>query len=65
MALLDGALLGIALATHPDDFPTALREYEHEMFDRTSRAARMSADMQELLMSPNAAQRMLAFFQPD
>lgn len=64
MALLDGALLGLALATHPDDFPAAVGEYEREMFERTSVAARMSADMQELLMSPDAAQKMLAFFQP-
>lgn len=64
MALLDGALLGLALAAHPDDFPAAVREYEREMFERTSAAARMSADMQELLMSPDAAQKMLAFFQP-
>jgi 2-polyprenyl-6-methoxyphenol hydroxylase-like FAD-dependent oxidoreductase len=64
MALLDGALLGLALAAHPDDFPTAVKEYEREMFERTGAAARMSADMQELLMSPDAARRMLAFFQP-
>ncbi|MFE9580945.1 FAD-dependent oxidoreductase [Nocardia sp. NPDC006044] len=64
MALLDGAVLGLALAAHPNDFPTAVKEYEREMFERTSAAARMSADMQELLMSPDAAQRLLAFFQP-
>jgi hypothetical protein len=34
------------------------------MFERTSAAARMSADLQELLMSPGAARKMLAFFQP-
>ncbi|MFE1228841.1 hypothetical protein [Streptomyces sp. NPDC059442] len=28
-------------------------------------AARMPADLHELLMSPDAARRMLAFFQPD
>ncbi|WP_317441213.1 FAD-dependent oxidoreductase [Streptomyces collinus] len=65
MALLDGALLGLALAAHPDDFPAAVEEYEHEMFERTGAAARMSADMQALLMSPDAAQEMLAFFHPD
>ncbi|MFE9498929.1 FAD-dependent oxidoreductase [Streptomyces collinus] len=65
MAMLDGALLGLALAAHPDDHPAAVEEYEHEMFERTGAAARMSADMQELLMSPDAAQEMLAFFQPD
>jgi 2-polyprenyl-6-methoxyphenol hydroxylase-like FAD-dependent oxidoreductase len=64
MALLDGALLGLALAAHPDDFPTAVREYEREMFERTSAAARMSTDMQEMLMSPDASRRLLEFFQP-
>ncbi|MEJ2856839.1 MULTISPECIES: FAD-dependent oxidoreductase [unclassified Saccharothrix] len=65
MALLDGALLGLALAAHPDDFPTAVKEYEREMFDRTSVAARMSAQLQEVLSGPDAGRRMLAFFQPD
>ncbi|OQD53366.1 FAD-dependent oxidoreductase [Streptomyces phaeoluteigriseus] len=65
MALLDGALLGLALAAHPDDFPAAVREHEREMFERTSAAARMSTDLQELLMSPDAGKKMLAFFQPD
>ncbi|GHC36486.1 FAD-dependent oxidoreductase [Streptomyces cinnamoneus] len=64
MALLDGALLGLALAAHPDDFPAAVKEYEREMFERTSAAGRQSAHVQEILMSPDAAQRMLAFFQP-
>jgi 2-polyprenyl-6-methoxyphenol hydroxylase-like FAD-dependent oxidoreductase len=64
MALLDGALLGLALTAHPDDFPAAVKEYEREMFERTSATARMSADMQELLSSPDAAQKLLAFFQP-
>lgn len=64
MALLDGALLGLALAAHPDDFPAAVKEYEREMFERTSAAARMSAGMQELLTSPDAGRKMLAFLQP-
>ncbi|MEU6104585.1 FAD-dependent oxidoreductase [Streptomyces flaveolus] len=63
MALLDGALLGLALAAHPDDFPAAVEEYEREMFARSSAAARMSARMQDLLTSPDAARKMLAFFQ--
>lgn len=65
MAMLDGALLGLALAAHPDDFPAAVTEYEREMFERTGAAARMSADMQELLMSPDASRRLLEFFQPN
>jgi 2-polyprenyl-6-methoxyphenol hydroxylase-like FAD-dependent oxidoreductase len=64
MALLDGAELGLALAKHPDDFPAAVKEYEVEMFERAGAAARMSADMHEMLMAPDAAQRLLAFFQP-
>ncbi|WNI30542.1 NAD(P)/FAD-dependent oxidoreductase [Streptomyces sp. ITFR-6] len=64
MALIDGALLGLALAAHPDDVPAAVKEYEREMFERTGAAARMSAKMQDLLMSPDAARRMLEFFQP-
>ncbi|MET8852232.1 NAD(P)/FAD-dependent oxidoreductase [Amycolatopsis sp. NPDC004625] len=64
MALLDGALLALALVAHPEDQAAAIEEYEKEMFERTGTAARMSAGMQELLMSPDAAQRLLEFFQP-
>jgi 2-polyprenyl-6-methoxyphenol hydroxylase-like FAD-dependent oxidoreductase len=64
MALLDGALLGLALAAHPHDIPAAVKEYEREMFQRTSAAARRSAHMQEMLSSPDASQKLLVFFQP-
>jgi 2-polyprenyl-6-methoxyphenol hydroxylase-like FAD-dependent oxidoreductase len=64
MALLDGALLGLALAAHPGDFPAAVEEYEREMFERTGAAARMSARMQEILTAPDASRRLLAFFKP-
>ncbi|HET6710000.1 FAD-dependent oxidoreductase [Amycolatopsis sp.] len=64
MALVDGARLGLAVAAHPGDFGAAVAEYEQEMFERTGAAARMSADMQELLMSPDASRRLLEFFQP-
>ncbi|OXM69398.1 FAD-dependent oxidoreductase [Amycolatopsis vastitatis] len=65
MALLDGAALGLALAAHPDDFPAAVREYEREMFERAGAAAKMSAQMHELMMSPDAARKLQAFFQPN
>ncbi|MGW4193897.1 FAD-dependent oxidoreductase [Streptomyces sp. NPDC005004] len=65
MALLDGAVLGLALAGHRDDFPAAVEEYEREMFARTGAAARQSARVQELLTAPDAARKLLAFFQPD
>ncbi|MFD8911887.1 FAD-dependent oxidoreductase [Streptomyces sp. NPDC059575] len=64
MALLDGALLGLALAAHPDDFPAAVKEYEREMFERTGAIGRQCARIHDMLMAPDAAQRMLAFFQP-
>ncbi|MBR7838865.1 FAD-dependent monooxygenase [Actinospica durhamensis] len=64
MALLDGALLGLALAAHPDDLPAAVKEYEREMFDRTSAVGRMSAEMQEMLSSLDASRKLLEFFQP-
>jgi 2-polyprenyl-6-methoxyphenol hydroxylase-like FAD-dependent oxidoreductase len=64
MALLDGALLGLALAAHPDDFPAAVREHEREMFERTSAVARECAEIQEMMMSPDASRKLLAFFQP-
>ncbi|AUY47705.1 NAD(P)/FAD-dependent oxidoreductase [Streptomyces sp. CB01881] len=64
MAMLDGALLGLALAAHPGDLPAAVREFEREMFERTSAAGRQSAHVQEVLASPGAGRKMLAFFQP-
>ena len=64
MALLDGAVLALALAARPDDVPVAVAEYEREMFERTGAAARRSTEMKEMLMSPDAARKLLAFFQP-
>ncbi|WP_435848091.1 hypothetical protein [Streptomyces decoyicus] len=63
-ALLDGALLGLALAAHPDGSPAAVKEYEREMFELTSAAGRQSARIPEILASPDAGQKMLVYFQP-
>ncbi|MFJ9446954.1 hypothetical protein ACIRRH_34625 [Kitasatospora sp. NPDC101235] len=63
MALIDGALLGLALAAHPGDFPAAVREYERELVDRTGAAARQSAQIQDVLASPDVGRKTLAFFQ--
>ncbi|MER5641033.1 FAD-dependent monooxygenase [Kitasatospora sp. NPDC002227] len=63
MALLDGALLGLALAGHPADLPAAVAAYEREMFDRTGEVARQCAKAQQVLAAPDAARRMAAFFQ--
>jgi len=65
MALLDGALLALALAAHRDDQAAAIQAYEREMFDRTGTAARMSVKMQEVLMAPDASRRLLEFFRRD
>jgi len=62
-ALLDGALLALALAEHGDDQAAAVAAYEYEMHTRTRRVAQMSAQMQELLASSDASRRLLAFFQ--
>lgn len=64
MALLDGAVLGRALATHQGDFDCAIKEYESEMYERTGAAARKSAMLQDMLMAPDASRRLLEFFQP-
>ncbi|MFE7558294.1 FAD-dependent oxidoreductase [Kitasatospora sp. NPDC057500] len=64
MALLDGALLGLALAGRRDDPCAAVEEYEREMFERTGAAGRQSAQIQEMLAAPDAGRKMLAFFQP-
>lgn len=65
MAMLDGALLGLALAAYPGDFPAAVKEYEREMFERAGIVGESSARMHAMVTAPDAAQRMLAFFRRD
>ncbi|MFG3231391.1 FAD-dependent oxidoreductase [Streptomyces antibioticus] len=43
LAMLDGALLGLALADHPDDTEAALTAYEKELFPRGEASATESA----------------------
>ncbi|AJF63552.1 FAD-dependent oxidoreductase [Streptomyces vietnamensis] len=64
MALLDGAELGLAIAAGGGDLDAAVRRYETAMFPRAEEAARFSARVHEMLMAPDAAQRLLSFFQP-
>jgi 2-polyprenyl-6-methoxyphenol hydroxylase-like FAD-dependent oxidoreductase len=64
LALLDGALLGLALAARPEDSAAAVEEYERGMFERAAAAGRHAAHMREVLTSPDAGRRMLAFFRP-
>ncbi|WP_371407330.1 FAD-dependent monooxygenase [Kribbella sp. NBC_00662] len=61
-AMLDAAELGQAIAAHPDDLDAALEQYEPAMFARTTKVAKMSAEVAEMMTGPDAAQKVLAFF---
>ncbi|MET8755813.1 NAD(P)/FAD-dependent oxidoreductase [Streptomyces sp. NPDC004667] len=63
-ALLDGAELGLALAADPHAPDTAAHHYERAMFPRAQEVARHSARIHEILMSPDAARRLVAILQP-
>jgi 2-polyprenyl-6-methoxyphenol hydroxylase-like FAD-dependent oxidoreductase len=62
LALLDGAELGRALSTHPDDTETALTAYEDRMFRRAETSAAESARNTTLLFRPDAPQGLLDMF---
>ena len=62
LALLDGAELGIALATHRDDVETALEEYEQAMFSRSAAAAAEGAAMYDMFASDDASQKLISAF---
>jgi 2-polyprenyl-6-methoxyphenol hydroxylase-like FAD-dependent oxidoreductase len=64
LAMLHAADLGHAIAKHPDDLDAALAEYEPAMQARAARVAKQSAEVAELLTGPDAAQKVLRFFQP-
>lgn len=59
LAMLDGAELALALAAGEED---AVRRYEEAMFSRAAETGADSARIHEMLLAPDAAQRMLAFF---
>jgi 2-polyprenyl-6-methoxyphenol hydroxylase-like FAD-dependent oxidoreductase len=63
LAMLDAADLGRAIAAHPGDLETAVAMYEPAMLDRAASTAKMSAGVAELLRGPDAAQKVLRFFQ--
>ncbi|WP_406138017.1 FAD-dependent oxidoreductase [Streptomyces sp. NBC_01089] len=62
LAMHDGAELGKAIAAHPDDIETALREYEQCMFPRSAEAARGGDDLFELLYGDNTPQGLIEMF---
>ncbi|WP_405055978.1 FAD-dependent monooxygenase [Kribbella sp. NBC_01505] len=63
LAMLDAADLAKAISSRPDDVESALAEYEPVMLARAARTAKMSAKAAELLSGPDAAQKVVRFFQ--
>ncbi|MFL6126532.1 FAD-dependent oxidoreductase [Actinophytocola sp.] len=59
-AMLDGAELALALAGGDQD--EAVKQYETAMFERTAAVARRTTKIFEMLLAPDGAQRLLAFF---
>lgn len=62
LAMHDGSELGEAIAAHPDDIETALREYEQAMFPRSAEAAREGDDLYELLYGDSTPQGLIEMF---
>jgi 2-polyprenyl-6-methoxyphenol hydroxylase-like FAD-dependent oxidoreductase len=59
-AMLDGAELALALAA--GDWTEAVKRYETTMFERAAAAAKLCDRVFEMLLAPDALQRVLAFF---
>ena len=62
LAMFDGAELGEAIATHPDDLETALTAYENALFPRSTEAAAEAAGNLELCFDDNAPQSLIDLF---
>ena len=63
--MLDAAELALAVAAHPGDLNAAVAAYEPVMQARATEAARLSARALEMISGPDAARKVLRFFQPD
>ncbi len=59
LAMLDGAELGKAIATHPDDMEAALHAYEDVLFPRSLAEAADSEGALDVFLGPNAPQSIL------
>ncbi|WP_163509498.1 FAD-dependent oxidoreductase [Fodinicola acaciae] len=59
MAMYDGAVLGRAIV---DDVSTAVKKYEQEMWQRTSKVGKEASRIHDMLNSPGSARKLLAFF---
>jgi 2-polyprenyl-6-methoxyphenol hydroxylase-like FAD-dependent oxidoreductase len=65
LAMLDGAELGQALASHPSDAELGLAQYEEAMFPRSKEIAIQGAEFTELIVGSddtNTVQRLIDAF---
>jgi 2-polyprenyl-6-methoxyphenol hydroxylase-like FAD-dependent oxidoreductase len=62
LAMLDGAELGAAIAAHPGDIEGALTAYEQKMFPRSAATAAEGAALNQVLMSDDAARKLIDVF---
>ncbi|MER7811860.1 NAD(P)/FAD-dependent oxidoreductase [Streptomyces sp900116325] len=62
LAMLDGAELGQAIATHPGDLEKALSVYEEALFPRSAQKAQESAAGIALCLGPNPVDGLVAMF---
>jgi 2-polyprenyl-6-methoxyphenol hydroxylase-like FAD-dependent oxidoreductase len=62
LAMLDGALLGEAIASHPGTAELALIAYEEALFPRSAEKAQESVDGIEVCFGENAVERLVEMF---
>ncbi|KWX19689.1 FAD-dependent oxidoreductase [Mycolicibacterium wolinskyi] len=62
LAMLDGARLALAIATHPDDADTAFAVYEQEMFPRSAASAVDARETLDLCLGARAPYGLVDFF---
>jgi 2-polyprenyl-6-methoxyphenol hydroxylase-like FAD-dependent oxidoreductase len=62
LALFDGAQLGKAIASNPDDFDAAICEYEKQLFPRTAKVAVETQELLVTLFGPGSPQSLVAMF---
>lgn len=62
LAMYDGAELGKAIASHPDDVEAALQAYEQAMFPRSAQTAAECNELHELLFGDDAPHSLVSMF---
>ncbi|MFD7714951.1 FAD-dependent oxidoreductase [Streptomyces sp. NPDC059814] len=62
LAMIDGADLGRALASHPGDTEVALAAYEAPLFERSRKSAEESAEGLETIFNDRAPQPLIEMF---